>query len=254
MLILQYKTGTALGTYYDEVIADSPNAYWRLQEAGGGQFLDEIGSNNLSVSLGTGAYNQPGPLGGGQTTASFQFSSNALAETTTLPLPAGNLATSDFSIEYFIYYDNSPPNSFGSVVSQICDGCFLGNRHNLKTLFDHDAGRIVHFTISHGSGFLASNTGATLDGWTHFVFVHEPGHATQKTRIYVNGTLDASGPDPLTYTLPSDMNEFRLGGGVIGGQADEYLGVNRVSEVSIYNGTVLSDARITAHFNASQMV
>lgn len=60
--IAHHASATSLADYSSRVAADSPSAYWTLQESSGA-LVDQVGSRDFTPT-GTPAYRQPGPLGG----------------------------------------------------------------------------------------------------------------------------------------------------------------------------------------------
>ncbi len=223
-------------TYKEQVLADSPLLYYRIDDAGseiGGEAKD-LGSLKLN-----GTYNGTVPLAEGALTVSGDTDkagswTKAAANFISVPENAGlSLLTTKFSIEAWL---------FPLVVLQQTGIVHLG-QNNVGTEMFQDANAGGGFNFSVGTGGVQKNTIVTgqftANKWTHMVGTYD----NVTIRLYKDGaqvgTKALAGP----VNEPLVENGIGLRGGAI------YPANGRIDEVAIY-GTTLSPARIQRHYTA----
>ena len=208
------------GNYVVTVQADSPVAYWRLDDTGA-SIADAVGPHVGTLS-GTATQGVPGALGGGTdkaidfdgSTASVNVPISALGPTWTLE---AWLKTSTLADGHIV---EMAPVAFQITASGNLQASVTG------------VGTVTTVVASPG----------LADGLWHYVAVSDDG---SNVNLYVDGYLRAS-----TTTLGSSATltgstiyiaRASVGGGYFTGTLDE---------VAVYN-TALSPSRILAHFQAS---
>lgn len=211
--------------YYDEVLADSPICFWKLDEAapsGAGSLNDSAsGSPYDATPNGTITWNQPGPISDGNSRAGLMNGTTGYV-TGGAALAAALMGATNWTIELWFY----------------------SSRANGGTIFAASNGtnsvRIEHFglTIYTGStagGAKSSTVASRITGnWHHLVL-------TSAGSLYIDGIEQAG-------TASSNGNStVQVTAGARNDASDFFQG--RISCVSLYT-TALSGTRIVAHRNA----
>jgi len=219
--------------YSDEVIADAPLAYWRLDETSGTTANDAIGSNHGTY---TGGYtlNQPGIPSTGRPAALFNGSSGYVA----LGAPAVLNLTAAWTLEAWVYL-TSTPNGCGVICEQYTGGgdnvlYALGFGLNSPGATLEMGYRGLNWRWTIGSAL-------SLNAWHHTVGTWDG--TTQ--RLYADGTQVAS-------TTPADAPVAGINALYIGRRHDgtgNSFFPGRIDEVAIY-GVALPASRILDHYNA----
>lgn len=230
----------------DEVLADSPMAYWRCNEGGGTTLFDSSG-NGRHATHGSGAvtWGRPG-LQGGQQGTSIRLT-NAwfnLPFWTEAALNIPNYSIESWTHQVTIQADfpsilqMSTRTGFNTEYASNANGWMLYMAEN----FD-----IYHFkrkgVFGPGTkvGSLHENqitncfqhVVVTYDGTWHRIYLNGALHETYGPRVWGTGDIP-----PVTETSP-----FRLGRGTDSWNVGDY----DVAHVAMYNHT-LSHARILAHW------
>lgn len=210
-------------TYVDEVLTDSPKAFWKCQEASG-TLVDSSGNGlDLSTVTGTPVYQTAGPYTSDYAVrcpGGAGFNRGTLVST----------VQSNFTIEMWvmveavtandqtlIYQGNSGANGWGIVVDTnrtfqyLCGGVALG----------------------------ASSSGAI--GSATFTHIAVKRAASQWT-YYVNGSVDTANAGTTNPGAPSGTTTRVINAA---GSAQ-----GRYAYIAIYE-SALSDARVAAHYAAS---
>lgn len=217
--------------YADEVLADSPVAYWRLgagstdvdDSSGNGHTLSKIGTPTEVDGLLIGDANKARDFPG-NSSHYYQAADHADFDF---------LGTSNFSIEAWVNLDVAD-TTFRRIVGHedASNGWALGVRSGTGFFF---------FRIAGGVGeTLAFNPGAGLTGLTYHIVGTYDG---TNLRIYINGVLqNTSGT--VTTSMAATANTVRFGPFTGSSFAD-----GRFDEIAVYS-TALSGTRILAHYNA----
>jgi hypothetical protein len=213
--------------YSDEVLADSPLVYWKLDEASG-QFQDSSGNARHTTSVfGSPSYQQAGGINEG-----FSITSGYAENNSGYFLPD----IANWTLEAWIKTTETT-NQIGIIeLGQANPALYVSNMPtgNLRLLRSHIA---VDQT----------STTAINDGqWHHVVATNTAG----VTKLYIDG-VDRSGTSAgLTYTSASRNAGFGASWVTSASSIDadsEFLG--SLDEIAIY-GTGLSAARVLAHYEA----
>lgn len=228
--------------YHDIILANGPVSYWQMHEASGNLTAEGTTAIVLSPN-GSPTYSQPGPLSGGQTTASIFFDGiDDYFVGSVLPLGQGHLSA--YTIEYFVYLTSALSNN-GNICAQ--GRAAVEGDLNFYVFVLSSGGlsqRAVPFTGSLLDSVSTMSTGA----WYHIAHVYEESHPTQKSRLYIDGALDASSSSVLTFTGASNQDDLLVGSRPNSVASTYFKG--RLSQLAVYN-RALSDAEVLADYNAS---
>jgi hypothetical protein len=217
-------------TYESLVVADAPEAYWRLNDASGAT-LDSMGRHDGSPSGGYFARGQTGALAdNGDTCVQFDKGSQDLV---TVPY-SSNLNAVPFSIECWAQYTGpSPVDTYYAAV-----GCTdASNRGYVvyatpSTTWECWLGRGSDWSYGHALTLQPS-------AWAHLVATFDGTTA----KIYKNGVLTQS--SPAASFLPNLSQPFFIGCNLAYGA---YYFTGFIDEVACYK-SVLSPERVNAHYN-----
>lgn len=201
------------GSYPNEVIADSPFAYYRLGELSGTTAIDSSGNGNNGTYTNGVVLGEAGAIQDDPNTA-IQFNA-ATGSFVALPTIA---LDGDFTLEAWTNFNYTPTNG---------DEPF-GNRGAPDTNFYAN-----HYRLYTGSGdAIVSDTPVTLNIWEHYVITRSGTTLT----LYRNGVQHGTGTYSDTFTLSS------LGWGNVGPDGNFLL-----DEAAIYTHA-LSPDRILTHY------
>jgi hypothetical protein len=214
-------------SYASEVLADSPQAWWRLTDAAS-PFADQIGSNTLTSS-GSVAFQAAALVGSDPTQRGADFTGgNAAAGTFSIPqqLPLVveswiRLDTFTTAARRFLTCGHIAGGGWGVGVTSIAQGSHF---------------RFTTFGIKDYSFTFVPSTGTIY----HVVFV---ANANFSVDLYVNGTFQQN----LTHTTGALTSVDTVRAGANGNGAELWDGV--IQDVAVYNA--LSAGRIAAHFAAA---
>ena len=216
-------TPTIINTYRNIVLADSPRAYWRLDDTSGTTAVDASG-NGLDASYGSGiTLGSSGALGNDTNSAATFGTSSVVSrsivttQTAGVTLEAWIYWTGTSAASYFLYNGNAASNGFGLYVSNGSCG----------------AGSSLYLLLG-GSLCNGINSAGTVptNQWTHVALTLETNNTFT---IYVNGVAKRTGS--ANFVAPSGTTSV----------GNSFAG--KIDEVAIYN-TALSASRILAHYNA----
>ena len=218
----------AADAYCVEVVADSPEAYWRLGETSGSTAGDEYdqldGSITSPVSMG-----QPGLIEGSNTSAAFTGGD------VRVQAPASAIKA-PFSVEAWIH--PTDVNGYRMIASSRWPGEFGTDItiHNGK----------MHADFGTGSGWLTNNANSAssipANTTSHVVYT-----VTDNTwKLYLNGVLDASGSLGSGALLTDNGHPLTIGKN-LRYSATDFAG--RIDEVAVYP-SVLPRARVVDLYEA----
>jgi len=229
MLWMQWSgAAQAALTYAQEVLADNPLAYYRLDETSGITAFDSSGNARHGVYSGvalggTGAVPSNAAAGFNGTSSYVDLSSHVWG------------GTSAVSIEAWINVAGFVHGGFHAVVSALTG-------HFVHLQLNDLGGNNVAYTDS-ALVALPVVSPLPINTWRHVVLSVTSGNS----RLYVDGVL--IGTDTHAFTSVTSPAHLRIGSGF--GGLRFFNG--SIDEVAIYN-TALTQADVTAHFNARNNV
>lgn len=203
--------------YSDEVLADTPLAYWQLEEASGTVLVDSSGNGRNGTWTGTPVFGATGMVDGEGT--SVQFSGDDYA---TVPNGAW-FPKSAFTYEFVVNRDALTTYGYFYLLSQ-------------QGVFDTFVNGDLTAQLSIGSSYVYGGSWADSVN-THVAFTYDG--ATMA--IYLGGTQVAT--QAKTGALPASTNPILVGAKTADAPGN-FKG--RMQKVAVY-GTALSAARISAH-------
>lgn len=215
-------------TYSSEVLADSPLVYWRLGESSGTVAQDAT-ANDRDGTIGASAtLGVTGALGGSGDSDTAITTSGTSAGTVDRAYAAWMDVTNAVSMECWVKFTGTTTRYYWSRTGGTAVNCGLST---------------VSGTIRfHVNGVASTSVNSPLtynDGnWHHVVGTYDGSTA----RIYVDGAEKATST-ATTGNLDSTTNGLQ-----VGGRGQDYF-TGSVDEAAYYN-TVLSAARVLAHYDA----
>ena len=219
------------GSYDDEVIADSPSGYWKLNETSGTIAKDYSGNGYNGTYSGTYTLGASELLTGSGSSTMMNLS-NGNGQVTIGNTAALNL-DSNFTIEFWVNLSTSNP-AYSGVINKLGSSGWLIQADQLSPA---TATRVRNDTSGYYNQYEFAPT--IFTGSTHYVVI-----------AFNNGTGTAyidTTPNAFTYTASTGLgvNGGNTANIVIGGSIGTY------GNFAYYNGA-LSPARIAAHYAAAQ--
>lgn len=218
------------GSYADEVAADSPLAWWRLDETSGTAAADSSGNGRNGTYAGGSYLAEPSLVAGSPYSVAFDGADGRM----TVAHASWMDVTSAITVECWVNFHATPDN-----LDAIIARAYTSDQ--IAFLLDVASGKFRwgHYDMGAGPAISGTTTIAALTTY-HVVGVKDATHY----RIYVNGVEEANVADATA--LP--VNAGALGLAFLQGIGRYTL--TKMDEVAIY-GTALSAARILAHYNAA---
>lgn len=237
-------------TYRDEVLADSPIAYWRLEETSGSTLTDETGNGHDGTTV-----NSPLLNVSGQVDSAIHFD-DAIDrfDTDTLGSLGSDIATGA-TLEVWAKWSHS--NAGQTVGGVLNSGTSMGwyIAINWDESASSDPGNIFSFLRDDNNNQIwaapSTNPGLNDGVWHHIVWVAED-PANNVMKCYIDGsevTLAYSNQQSPSTFSNFDQNwpwGARNGAGTVDQEAICFL-----DEPAVY-GTILSATRVQAHYDAAQ--
>jgi len=229
---------TPVVTYAEEVLADSPLAYWKLDEVSGTAANDSSGNGYDGTYASGYTLLQPALINAG-TSVDFDGTASAGVD---MDATAALRITGDITIEAWVEAD-----------------AFVANQHIVSCAGDNTDAEAENFLYSMalqnttGAMYMFSESGAGVNQTiisTHTITASTVHHlvvvrdATAKTITFFDNGVEY---DTIAYADNSTGGTNAVVCIADAAGAGEFDG--RVDEVAIYN-TKLSAARILAHYNA----
>jgi RHS repeat-associated protein len=233
------KTVTTAGSqsYVATVKSDHPFGYWRFGERAGSVAADSSGRGHDGIYgiLGSGhpTLGRTGLITGDPNTAAgFNGSSFAV-------VPARNLANGTFSLEAWI-----KPSAKASANQTVLSGVDAKLNTRLAVQVTPKGAVLLSFG---GTELKTGNAALTLGATTHVVATYNV--STQTRRLYINGTLKATGTaPPITQTPVLFYVGVRLGRAHGTTTATNWL-TGTIDEFAAY-ATALPPNRVASHYRA----
>ena len=197
--------------YADLVMADSPGAYWRLNETSGTSMSDETGGHNGTIA-GTYTLGIASSIDG----AAVKFTSAGITPANIALLPSGG--SGGFAVEFLIKLFSADSATNGYILSRSNMGDVVFNYGG--------ANRVSIFKNTGTGGNVASNAfGPTIprdDEWHHVVIGWNPD--ASRYEGYLDGLFNSS----YTRTAPTLSTSFARIGRSTGDSAPFIGGLDEV--------------------------
>lgn len=221
--------------YKDEVLADSPWLYWRLDETSGTTASDLSGNGRNGTYVNSPNLNQS-PLISVDKSIDLDGTNDYVSYT------PGTAVTGNFTYECWINADSF--SSFPGLVSG-WNANSSGNYGSILLVSDSGVVEIYAANSTFTDWSYTDNTGYTLSTGTtyHLVFVNDDTNDTAK--LYVNGVEQYSASGKTTAMGMVNASKVLSAGRAT---TSNYFN-GKVDEVAIYT-TALSATRILAHYKA----
>jgi hypothetical protein len=226
--------------YADEVLADSPLGYWKLDQASGVSCADSSGNSRNLTYQGTPHYQESGPILTDSPSYGVRF--DGVNHENVWTNYAAWMLPSSFTLECWLKH--TVDTSGGQVVFGV-SGAISYAPGNLFVIYIQDTRIKARFSTSTPQTItLQSGTGQNTGEWLHVVFAHDSA-TTGDNVLYINSVAvdsttfygtPASQSRPIRIAGPSDDVTHCLNG--------------TVAHCAFY-GTALSAARVAAHFAAA---
>jgi hypothetical protein len=225
-------------SYADAVTADSPLAWWKLDEtAGSSSVADSSGNGHTGSSAGvTYGVTSPAPPAGLPGPSSSWPTGATQNITVTGYQPSFTAATWEFWL-------NRNSVTQADTNPRIWGDCPSGNGFDISL----GSGVTPSLRAGNGSASFTVNSSTTISSaaaWHHLVFTYDGANL----RFYLDGAL-ACTPVAMTGTItaPGGSDYVRLGGNFPWQTAERFGGL--LAQVALY-GTALPLDRIQAHYTA----
>jgi hypothetical protein len=226
-------------SYAAAVVADSPTSWWRLDEPPGSSTFQDAMGRNPGTWISPPTLGVPG-VAAGDSAAYFPDGQRAYGE---VPF-SFDLNSSTITVECWVMTTNvsetlSPVASWAA--SPHYQGyMFIKNGQEWDSAFSFNDTYIYTYVPM---GNLPTNSSPR---WTHLVFTSSP---LAGWSVYYNG-VKTGGPFDPTGWVVNTTYPFHIGANVPGASAYNNFFDGTIDEVAVYP-TVLSDARIAAHYQAA---
>jgi hypothetical protein len=226
-------------TYSDEVLADTPVGYWKLNE-GTGTAVDSSGNShdgtyNATVSTVTGPKGLDGSVFSGQQRVAIPHHADF------------DLTT--FTIEAWVYIDDVTISE-RLVVGKAGGDSGADDNYAFWVANSTDGTPWLTVALYGEVGFAVGATSGYLTaGWHHVAITLTDG----AQQFYLNGgtTWETGGSATTAVTLTTNANDLHIGWGKNdNGTASSIEANGTYANVAIYD-SVLSGARILAHYEAA---
>lgn len=225
-----FRRQVAALAYSSEVLADAPAGYWRLGEPSGTLAADSSGHALDGTYVGSPTLAQPGGVVG-DTAATFSGAASQRVDVSHSALLA---LTGDLTLEAWV----KPVDAGGFYFIVAKDNGFLPGPYEFRL---QSGTGIPVLLVTTDNAVLAGTTAPATGVWSHVaVTITAAGAWTH----YLNGSLNGSGSTAQARYADAGL------GLKIGSRDDLFNGFNGgLDEVAVYP-TVLSAARIQAHYDA----
>ena len=220
--------------YTSAVLADNPDAYWRLDETNGTIATDSSGNGRHGAYVNTPTLGQVGALAD-IANKSVSFSA-ASSEFVNILHTFGGVSWTEVTVEAWIK-TIGPTGGFQAIVSAI-----VGDFVHLQAF---NGGNSVVYADNSGytTAYLPIVSDAAGLGWRHVAMTAKSG----EQRLYIDGTLVGSDTASFLSILPT--TQIGIGAGYAGGRFFN----GSIDEVAVYR-SALTGSRINAHFSAASTI
>lgn len=212
--------------YINAVLADTPKAFWKCQDASG--FPVDSSGNGLDMTAvsGTPTYHETGPY----TPQDFSIGLLAAGFTRNIVTAVVN----NFTLEVWVM----PVGSLASgriILGNSARGLDGANGINGYEIIWNDTTGKFRATAGNVADYTASAATLSLNSWYHVVVVRDAG----TWKYYVNGAIDTANAGTSAPVTPTGTAHF---GSTVANQ--------RIAYAAIYE-SALSAARVAAHYAAA---
>ena len=220
--------------YSDEVLADSPLAYWRLGESSGTTIGDSSGNSRSGTYAGTYTLGVPGLLGGDSDTAV-----SATSGIGSIAAASWMNVSSALSLECF--FKTSVSGTLG-LIGRTNSGTFGTADTNTVRIY-LNSGKLVFqvFNSSWNPAFTLQSAGTYNDGFRHHVVGTWDGSTAV---LYVDGSSVTSTSASFTIASSATLPFY------IGKMAGSFAYSGIMDEVAYYS-SALSSTRVSSHYSAA---
>lgn len=245
-------------TYYDAVIADGADGYYRLNDTGTANVVNGIitaadsSGNAYDATYGgsPASYNNPSPLPTEVGSGAVDFGSARTAvgagwvEIPAAPAPHG---TTDFTVEAWVFPRSITQSGTPDKIWQM----YTAGGQNLQLgIANNGTVRLVAVDASNNGGSIAASTELPVGRWTHVVAVKSGSTGGSNWKMYFDGVdvstgASTSGTGDCDFTaLVSEIGGRDSGAGVIVSAFD-----GLITEFALYS-SALSSGTVAAHYAA----
>jgi Concanavalin A-like lectin/glucanases superfamily len=211
--------------YASAILADKPEEYYKLGEAGGTTAADSSGNGASGTYIGSIAFGQPGPL---LDEPSTSISLNGGTASTGVQAPApGAVSGTSYSIEVWVF-----PLAAGNYTA-------IWGYNGTHRLLLSSSGLLL--TQLNGNFF--SKKSLTRNAWHQVVFVYDA--SSQNASYYVDGLFDSSAVVPAANAAFTSTYYF--------GQYDtsvNYKWIGRLAQAAFYRAA-LGQNQVSTHYAAA---
>lgn len=230
---------TTASSYASTVMADGPNAYWRLGETSGRVMVDSTGNANNGTYAGGFSLNQPGAIvgdGNGAVSLDGSTGSGRAANSPTLNL------TGAVSVEAWVKWSAVATTS-QNIINKGDGATAAGTSFHLAYVSGCSGCGLGFYTFKSNGFTCACQANAAPAGqWLHLVGTRA---TNGQINFYVNGALVATNNDG-----GGALNSVASGLGVGASGAGTTTLNGTIDEAAIYPVT-LTAGQVSAHFQAS---
>lgn len=221
--------------YVAAVLADSPSAYYRLNETGGTVAADSSGNGKNGTYLGSPTLSQTDPI---TDDINGAVSFDGVDDLVSLPDSAA-LSGSTVSLELWIKHPTvtSTPNNKWPL-AQFLDGVTASGTRFELSRSGANIGKIAW--LIEQANILISSARVDDNAWHHIVGTYDG----TTMRLYVDGAQVAT----LAVTITVTARPIAIGGWP-GDDSSDHSWDALVDEVALYS-TTLTAARVSAHYDA----
>jgi len=235
---------TASSTYASAIMADGPNAYWRLAETVGSTMVDSTSKANNGTYAGGVTLNAPGAIAGDSNGAVLLDGSSGYGRA---PNASSLSLTGSVSVEAWVKWTATATGT-QDIVSKGDGATLTGSSYMLGFVSGCSSGCGLGFYAFSGNSFVCACQSNPLPSgrWFHLVGTRT---GAGQLAFYVNGSLVASagsGASALN-TVPAGVGVGASGSGT---GSSFYPANATLDEVAIYP-TALSAAKVSSHYQAS---
>jgi hypothetical protein len=229
-------------TYPQEVLADGPIGYWRLNEASGTTMADSSGNSHGGSYLNSPTFGVTGPLASGPDAVSFASASLQAGEVTDR---AALDITGSLTLEAWVYLNSTGGlATIRGIISK-----FIGSENQRSYNLSYNNSGQLLMVVSPDGTFtnaktITGSTGIGTGAWRHVAAIYIP---STRMEIFVDGVSylsDTSGVPAAIHSGTAPLWLARQFAASVDNGANA-----RLAECAIYN-KALTSTRIAAHYAA----